>query len=65
MSISMQDERHSFLVRGQAKPHILYVDGCDPINSVLESLAVSSTTVEADEGFVHFRCSTSFVRTQD
>ena len=46
----MQEESHFFQVRGQARPHIMFLEGGDPLYPDIQSLGVTPFTTEGEEG---------------
>ena len=47
--LCLQEESHSFIIKGEAKPHIMYLTGGDDLLPDIESLAVVPVE-ELEEG---------------
>nr|KAG5691849.1 hypothetical protein BaRGS_033453 [Batillaria attramentaria] len=45
-----EKESHFFQVKGQARPHIMFMEGGDPLYPDVESLGVVPTVTEGEEG---------------
>ena len=50
-----QEESHVFVLKGQSKPHIMYLTGGDPLMPEVESLSVLPV-LEPEDGMWHYVC---------